>query len=234
MDPYNDISNDDESRLRSLASTAREKYLSDYQALISQYPILNYIRTANPDRSELWGAAMRLRTNGRNELRTIRAARHDLNRRSFMVGNPGVLDLLDYTTVVHQLIRENPRYCTISHALQNRRERREMNRRLLISAPILAASFIAPPLTGIALAGVYSASTVVNAQEALDHERRGAYISPTNMNGEQRSNHWAVEQARDQLQRELLYIPYEAAIYGAGSVIQGGASVMRGLRKSQD
>jgi len=211
------------AKFRKQIYKVRQQHLDSYRALVSKYPIINYLSSSPPSSAEIYDATQRIMVHAKSELAEIRSVGGKGPSRNFDSLRKA-RKLLDYGVLVEDFLAENPEYCGIATQESRRRGRANLAGTLLSAAPVLAASFLAPPAAAIGLALGAGGAMSYRSYSAYVDQRQSAYSSPLN-DGSLRSDQATVDQAREGFQRELRMIPLDA-------ILAGGLSKGLRLRKA--
>lgn len=212
-----------QSELDRNITRMRRGHLEKYREIVSQYPIINYLSSNNPSPLEFQRAGKELKRNAQSELERVRAWGESLRAKPPRLSHEE-LNLLDYRGVVEEFLNEQPRFCAVASGAQRARDRRAMRNTALTVAPILAASFFAPPAAAmivmVGASGAYATASYLDYR----YQQEGAFAAPVN-DGSLRSDQFAVDAARRQLTTDLLMVPVDV-------VLTGGLSA--GIRRTQN
>lgn len=137
----------------------RARHFMQYNAIVSEYPIIQYIHSPSPGVSEISEAAKKLQDNAQNEINHLMNLRQQLSQLKPQDPIPWeALQLFDYQGMVEGFLMANPQFCGVA-ASAVYTDRNYDNRRLLYTAPILVASFSGLP---IVIAGTAAASGAIS------------------------------------------------------------------------
>lgn len=138
-----------------------------YVENLSQFPILQFLRSATPTQGDVVAALRTMQKHlaadrkfAENALaasqRTFRevSGRSGVGRRKTALSSmePDALGLLEFTSYVEEELLNSPHDCGLVTSLQYTKENRELGNSLAIGVPLIVASF-ALPVAGQALAG---------------------------------------------------------------------------------
>lgn len=211
----------------------RRKHMEEYRKIVSKFPIINYMSLSAPTEGEIYGAGLRMQVNAKNELEKIRNWKKLIESSSDENIPAGALDLLDYRGLVEGLLTERQEFCAVATSTELARDSRELSNAILLTAPLLAATFLAPPLlatfvspllTGAVVGGL--STTAYTSMSYIDYQdQKQAFGASVINDGSMRSDLKTVERARSDLNYNLMMIP-------VGSVIGGSApSVVKSVFK---
>jgi hypothetical protein len=208
------------SNLQGFMETRAQRHLDRYRQIVSQYPIINYLSSMEPSPSEIVQAAQRLKANAENELRDLQQMGRRINSMSPNVPNEAS-QLLDYNLMVEELLAERPEFCRIATNEQNRRSRRAITQSLLLGAPLLAASFLAPPVAAMALAAAGGTVFAYQSYGDFVSQQSSAYAAVIN-DGSLRASQYSVDEVRGFFRTDLAMIPLAVASSGGLSLLSQG------------
>ncbi|MBL7542850.1 MAG: hypothetical protein JNL11_03495 [Bdellovibrionaceae bacterium] len=213
------------SRSKGLNKSERENlYLADllrvrhthymiYLSFMGINPIMQYLKSPNPTNSEIHIAAKTVLENLEKENQLLSKIENAVEK-PYSVGRSGtksfdsqVLDLLSYRTEVEEVLLEDPKYCGLGVSLHQVKSNRQTTV-ALAGLPILAASFLVPPLYGLAIGALSAGYFVYDSQGRLDDnlarenariQREGMVDFLTNITTEGKKS----DQIRDDLQKDV-------------------------------
>lgn len=143
-----------------------------YQDMMRQLPFVQFLSSSKPDLNEMKIAISRFENQVLVEQvhlnSWIKSLQHNPNPLS---SKP--LDLLQYRTILEEILNEEPRFCGLATSLVYTRENLQLGNALIYSLPLMAASFFVGPTAGLALGIASGADAVLESQLALKEiERR--------------------------------------------------------------
>ena len=131
------LTNRDQSRLRQAEWALHKKSKDNYFKIMSELPVLAYLKTGSPKKKELAEAFAEIEENLKDFLKKANAPEVDKGL------------LLSFRPLVEELLQESREYCLVAEQARIRAEKDEgLNNWLLIGVSILAAMpcFVAGPL----------------------------------------------------------------------------------------
>lgn len=160
---------------------ARLDHGAEYQRIIAKYPILQFLHSAQPDRSEVQDALTQMKGHVAKEaeyLAGIEAAldtpyRDIKGRGGLKVGReewlaPQALELLDYSRFVEDLLIESPEYCGLATSLTYARANRSLAGSAAIGFVVLGSALVFPPTAALTVGLGASAITMTESQRKLN------------------------------------------------------------------
>lgn len=206
----------DRKALERFFTKARTQHLENYRAILARYPIINYLSTANPSAQEVHTAGLRLQDNAKKEMAQIKEIGKLLNNPPLnphprqpdtSINNSKILNLMDYRSIVEELLAEHPQYCAVATTAELQREKRAFRNALLIAAPLLAVCAFAPPLAAVAISGAAGSAIAYSSYLEMVDQRQGAYTAP--VVGDSRSDQTSVDEAREVFKTDVVMIPLQ-------------------------
>lgn len=191
----------------------RHTHYMIYLSFMGINPILQYLKSQNPTHSEIHAAAKTVLENLERENQLLSKIENAVAK-PFSVGRSGtksldsqVLDLLSYRTEVEEVLLEDPKYCGLGVSLHQVKNNRQ-TAVAIAGLPILAISFLVPPLYGIAIGALTTGYYVYDSQEKLNDnlvrenariQREGMDDFLANITEEGKTS----DQIRDDLQKDV-------------------------------
>lgn len=177
----------------------RVEHFLRYQMLLGSVHLLQYLHSENPDRNEVLRAVA--------EMRRALGLEEERFRQLFARYKTGVLrgyvaaegiSFMHYRSLTEELLLEEPQYCRIAAGLQSHQDYREIRSALAVGLPILATSFLAPPLVAIAVGagagGYFAYQSQVDFREDANRNLGHIYGDPKGLDLAQTS---ALRRQRD-------------------------------------
>ena len=131
------LTSKDRKQLRSATMDMKKKAEGSYFEVMSEMPLLVYLRTGNPNKRELDEAFMKVEDNLADFLKKARDPEADMGL------------LLSFKPLVEELLKENKEYCLVAERARIQVEKGEsLKNQLFLGAGLLAAvpCFIAGPV----------------------------------------------------------------------------------------
>lgn len=206
-------------RTNFLDSKIREPrfaHLVRYRKMIGELPLLNYIHSPKPTRGEVAAAAVKVKFNAKAELEKIKKLKEELIR------NPRVLmtDLLytmNYSSQVEEVLLENPKWCVIGAAALETKGNREIAGAIALTLPLLAASFLAPPIA-IPVGAAAGAGIALDAHNEYKETQQRLLSSVYSDNGEADNNE--LRMSRKNRNMAVVMAPFGAGIRPAAAAMR--------------
>ncbi len=205
-----------QSELNRQMTRVRNQHLNVYRGILSQYPIINYLSSDNPSVTEVVAAANRIKINAENELNIIKEQGENLRNTTGQRFTNDTLNLLDYQSIVEEVLMDRPDFCAVATTAQGARDKRDL-RGALMMAPLLAVCLLAPPLAGVAIGIGVGSAFAISSYTDYKSQQQAAYAAPLN-DGSLRADQDTVDAARTQLITDLVMIPVSGI--GAGTTGQ--------------
>lgn len=194
----------------------RRKHLDEYRKIISKFPLINYLSSPQPTEAEIYSAGMRMQENAQSELARIRDLKKILRELKTDVIPNSTLLLTDYGGLVEGLLSERPEFCAVATSTYLVRGERELGNAILMTAPLLAATVLAPPMAAVAISVAASTAYAgLSYIEFKDKER--AHLTTPIDNGTLRADYQSVDEANSYVKSELIMIPIDGALGGIAS-----------------
>jgi hypothetical protein len=206
-----------EDLMRQL-TTLRAKHLEEYRSIVSKYPIINYLSSANPSIHELQTAGLRMSENAIKELKEVDRVGNLVNNPRHaddIVNNRSVLDLMDYRVLVEELLTEHPDFCAVATTAELQREKRDLQNGLIVF-PVLAASFFVPIGPAVALALAASSASAYSSYQDYKDQQQAVYSAP--INTALRADQSDIDAARKVFYTDIKMLPVDVLMSGALSV----------------
>lgn len=194
----------------------RHTHYMIYLSFMGINPVLQYLKSPNPTSSEIHTAAKIVLENLEKEKLSLSRIENAVSK-PFSVGRSGtksfdsqVLDLLNYRTEVEEVLLEDPKFCGLGVGLHQVKSNRQ-TAVALAGLPILAASFLVPPLYGLAIGALSAGYYVYDSQGKLNDnltrenariQREGMDDFLTNITEGGKTS----DQIRDDLQKDVTRI----------------------------
>ncbi|MES2767989.1 MAG: hypothetical protein V4596_02495 [Bdellovibrionota bacterium] len=214
-----------DSRIRDI----RFEHMTAYRALIGEMPLMNYITSANPSFTEIKNAARKTHDNALKELAKIQKLKAELK------ANPRVLynDLfyaVNYSNLYEETLLENPRFCPLGAAIFRTNDNRVLGNAIAIGAPLLVASFLAPPAAAVVGGLVAGAAFAAQSQHQYSQTKQRNLGKVFSENGEVENE----ELRQDKKYRNLDLVMFPLSGLGAGAISKYGRPSILSKFKSKN
>ena len=153
----------------------RFMHAQSYHAMISEIPLLQYLSSAQPSREEILAGVRKMLDNLRDEDRMADQAWRDLEQAPTGEIPPSSLHFLRYQSMVEEELVREPADCGLITSVSYTQFNRELGTGLAIGLPILAASFLAPPLAAFGIGAAAGLGFAYESQRELDRTRTIAF-----------------------------------------------------------
>lgn len=140
----------------------RYQHYLRYQFLLGEVHFFQYLSQARPQDSDFLEALgeMKRVLDKEKKLFLTRKREFEVMSRQKRDYTGSVLQLMDYSSLLEEVLLENPHYCNLATALMQYRSKKELKNSILTGIPLLVVSFILPPITsivvGLAVGGVFA------------------------------------------------------------------------------
>jgi hypothetical protein len=208
----------------------RRKHLEEYRKIVSKFPIINYLSSPVPTAGEIYSAGMRMQLNAKKELKSIQDLKKKLQNASDDNIPSETLRLMEYTGLVEGFLSEQPEFCAVATAAQEVKGERELGNAILVTAPLLAACILAPPMTSVVI-GAAAGGAIAGASYMDYKDYEGALLSTPINDGSQRADLATLNDLKKQLTRDLVMIPVDAALGGVASRLSRGTRALKPSKK---
>jgi hypothetical protein len=214
---------------------ARLKNGYNYLNTLSRMPLLQFMESESPSDQEILSGVKTMRQHISTDLKSVKALLQTTNQTHHVVNrlgglepikypireiDPKVLGILDYSTQLEKILRENPQFCGLATSLFYTKENRKLGNDLAIGIPLavtaIAVPFFTPWIIGAgvgALAGsVAVVETKLNRDEAA--HRFLTVVEYENVQQEKTSDAYAKLAQADKEFKVSLFLPPAGAILG--------------------
>lgn len=182
----------------------RLQHLFNYRNIVNKFPLINFISSQDPGPTEIHSAASRMKVNAEAEIKEIARYKKEIQSAPDFFVPSEAFKLMDYATVVDQVLQEHPEFCAVAATTEAIRERRQMQNDILKMAPFLASCLL-PPMAGFAAAAATAGGIAYSSKGTMEEEIQSAYSSPFDSN-RTRSNQNKVDKARKVVQTDLIML----------------------------
>jgi hypothetical protein len=154
----------------------RKGHWNEYRKVLSSVPFVQFISSLNPSDKEIAEAARKQGELALKEQKKLREFRWKLKSKRTKEINTDLLDMLEYRSIVEDLLTVHPEYCGVAAGLAEVRDQRALGTAAATMTGLIVLSVLVPPAAGIAL-GVGASG--VAAYEAYDdfHKARQMALS---------------------------------------------------------
>lgn len=196
----------------------RHTHYMIYLSLMGINPILQYIKSDSPGKSEINTAASEVLKNLEKEKAQLDKIGNAL-KRPYSIGRAGtktfdseILSLMDYRTEVEEVLLENPQFCGLGLSLNQVKSNKQLTT-AIAGLPLLVISFFVPPVYGLAIGALTSGYFIYDSQNSYTNNltRENARIQREGMSdflekivpdGEGKSS----DQIRNEMQNDVTSI----------------------------
>lgn len=195
----------------------RAGHLNEYLKIVSQYPIMNYLSSPDPSLKEIQEAGQKMYENAVKETQNIKrvgALLNNPNHADDIINHNSILDLLDYRSIVEELLTERPEFCAVATTAELHREKVEVSKSMVM-LPVLAATFFMPLVPATLLATGTGSIFTYNAYKDFTNQQQGAYLMPINRGA--RSDQYSIDAAQKEFKLNLTLMPVDLFMGGAFS-----------------
>ncbi len=215
-----------QSELNRQFTRVRNQHLNVYRGILSQYPILNYLSSDNPSVTEVVTAANRIKSNAEKELNIIKQQGEYLKNFTGQRFTNDTLNLLDYESIVEEVLMDRPEFCAVATTAQATRDKRDLKGALIV-APLLAVCFLAPPLTGAVIGVGMGTAFAISSYTDYKSQQQAAYAAPLN-DGSLKADQYTVDASRTRLFKNLAMIPVSGIGVGTAGQLRRMLPVKKG------
>lgn len=128
---------------------ANYRHYVEYQKILGELPFFQFLTQAKPTYQDVLHGLNEMEKLFLVEKQYISEKRNKLEliRNTSLEVRSDLLELLDYTRVVEEVLYLAPAYCSIATALKMYKDHRILKLEIAYALPILVSSFILPPVT---------------------------------------------------------------------------------------
>ena len=194
----------------------QQKHRDRYIEIMSDVPLLTYIKSENPNSKEILEAVIQMRLNALGELKKIKqiAQRLSLSEQAPLAAQ----ELILYKTITEDFLSKNPEYCPLANASANAMKNREFVLNVATQLPVLTASFFLPPLRVAAL--VFGSSLVSTgvSYKSLQEKKHLAFTRPNDLHRKSIESLGSLRISEDELKTEITMIGVDTVLGMSTSV----------------
>lgn len=221
---------------------ARLKNGYNYLNTLSRMPLLQFIESPEPSDQEILNGVKTMRSHISTDLNSVKALLQTTNQTHHVVQrlgglepirypireiDPKVLGILDYSTQLEAVLRENPQFCGLATSLFYTKENRKLGNDLAIGIPLavtaIAVPFFTPWVIGAGVGALAGSVAVVESKLSRDEaaHRFLTVVEYENVQQEKTSDAYAkLAQADKEFKVSLILPPVGAILGGAGKTVE--------------
>lgn len=221
---------------------ARLKNGYNYLNTLSRMPLLQFMESESPSDEEILNAVKTMRQHISTDLKSVKTLLQTTNQTHHVVHrlgglepikypireiDPKVLGILDYSTQLEAILRENPQFCGLATSLYYTKENRKLGNDLAIGIPLaataIAVPFFAPWIVGAGVGALVGSVAVVESKLSRDEaaHRFLTVVEYENVQQEKTSDAYAkLAQADKEFKVSLILPPAGAILGGAGKTVE--------------